>query len=135
MRNASTTLRWLAVFPAAILAGWVTYYGFGLAGVVGAGFVGEEVAYSLRLLLFYAPKNAAFVIVGAAISPRPLPTAIVLAILSIALSLLIHILGQQSVGMTNYLHLTAESAGALLGIVFICIVAVLRKPSVPLSAG
>lgn len=127
MRHTSTILRWLAVLPAAILARYVAHVVFGLASAAVAALVGEDVSYYLRLLLYYAPKNAAFVLVGATVSPRPLPTAIVLATGSIALSLLIHILGQQRVGLTNYLHFSAETVGALLGIVFRYAIAISQR--------
>jgi hypothetical protein len=120
--RSTTILRWLAVLPAAIVAGWVAHMVFGLVSAAVAGLVGEAASYYLRLLLYYAPKNAAFVLAGAFTSPRPLPTAIVLAVVSIGLSLVIHILGQQRVGPTNYWHFAAEAFGALLGIVFAYVV-------------
>ncbi len=113
-----TALRWLAVLPAAILAGWIAHFAFGVVSVLVARLLSESATYYVRLLLYYAPQNAAFVIVGAKIAPRPLATAVVLAVAAIALSLLVHILGQRTVGVTNYLHFTVESTGAVLGAAF-----------------
>jgi hypothetical protein len=133
MRNASTILRWIAVLPAAILASWVTYYVLGMASMVIAGLIGDEASFYLRLVLVYAPKNAAFVLGGSAVSPRSVHTAIVLAIVAVALSLVIHILGQQRVGAVNYLHFTLESIGALLGVVVAYVITLLRKPATQIA--
>src|SRR5436190_7913164 len=92
-------LRWLAVIPAAILAGWFAYFAFGLVSVVVAKILSESASYYVRLLLYYAPKDAAFVIVGAKIAPRPLTAAVALAVAAAAVSLLVHILGQRTVGV------------------------------------
>jgi hypothetical protein len=108
-------LRWLAVIPAAILAGWITHVAFGLVSMVVVKVLPESISYYVRLLLCYAPQNACFVIVGAKIAPRQLVTAVALAAAAIAMSLLVHILGQRTVGVTNCLHFTAETAGAVLG--------------------
>jgi hypothetical protein len=110
------TLRWLAVLPAAILAGWLAHLVFGTASVVVARLVWQS--YVVRLLLYYVPKDAAFVLVGAKVAPRPRATAVVLAAAAIAMSLAVHILGQRTVGVTNYLHFAAESVGAVLGAAF-----------------
>jgi len=99
-----TLLRWLAVLPAAILAGWIAHFAFGLLSLAVASVLSESAANYARLLLYYAPKDAAFVIVGARVAPRPLATAVVLAVAAMAVSLLVHILGQSTVGVTNYLH-------------------------------
>jgi hypothetical protein len=110
-------LRWLAVLPAAILAAWVAHFAGGIVGLAVSRLVPEPASYYVRLLLYYAPQQAAFVIAGALVAPRPLATACVLAGVAIALSLTVHILGQHSVGTTNYLHFAAESAGAIVGVV------------------
>jgi len=115
VKHTHTLLRWLAVIPAAILAGWVAHFAFGMLSLVVARVLSESISYYVRLLLYYAPKDAAFVIVGAKIAPRPMATAVALAVAAIAVSLMVHILGQRTVGVTNYLHFTAESAGAVLG--------------------
>lgn len=127
MRNVSTILRWLAVFPAAILAGWLAHYVSGLASVAVASVTSASISYYLRLLIYYSLKNAFFVLAGSLVSPRPLPIAIVLAVLSIALSLITHILTQQRVGTTNYVHFALETAGALMGVVIIYCGARLRS--------
>lgn len=121
MRNTSTTLRWIAVLLAAILAAWVAHFVFGLLNAVVGGVAGESVSDYLRLLWYYAAKDAAFVLAGAAVSPFPRPTAVALAIVAIALSLLTHVMSQQRVGATNYLHFAAESVGALVAVLSICI--------------
>ena len=118
MAGKRIVLRWLAVIPAAVMAGWLAHFAFGFMSLIAARVLSESTTYYARLLLCYVPKDAAFVIVGAKIAPRPVATAVVLAVAAIAMSLLVHILGQRTVGVTNYLHFTAESAGALLGVAF-----------------
>ncbi len=118
-QSTSTILRWLAVIPVAILAGYVVDFALGAVCAVAAQFLSASATHYLRLLLCYAPKNAAFVFAGATVSPWPVPTAIVLATAAIVISLLVHILGQRTPGLTNYLHFAAETIGALLGIVAI----------------
>jgi hypothetical protein len=115
-------LRWLLVLPVAILAAYVAHFVIGMAAwlVLGSyASVQSTGIYYLRLLLFYAPKEAAFVIAGAKVAPRGhLATAFGLAAIAILISLIVHVLGQQSVGVTNYTHFTAESAGAIFGVAF-----------------
>ena len=82
--------------------------------------MGPSLVYGVRLVLYFLPKNAAFVIGGALVAPHyRLATAFALATIAIAISLLIHVLGQKTVGPTNYLHFAAESAGAACGALFI----------------
>lgn len=118
-------LRWFCVLPAAVLGAFVAQFLLGaVVHVVSSGGWGSlgdsNIAYTLRLFLFYVPHNALFVIAGAKMAPRrQLGTAIVLAILGILFSLLTHVVGQLLrgglVGTTNYAHFLAESAGALGG--------------------
>lgn len=128
-QSTTTILRWLAVIPVAILAGCIAHFVFGAAIAVAAQIFSGSITYYLRLLLYYAPKTAVFVLGGAAVSPRPAPTSIVLAIVSIALSLMVHILSQRTVGTTNYLHFAAESVGALLGMVAIYVAPRVLRPA------
>jgi hypothetical protein len=113
-------MRWLAVIPVAILAWWLAYFFFGAITVGMSQLLTAAVMYYVRLLLAYVPKSAAFVWTGATVSPRPLPTAIALAVIAVALSLLTHLLSQRTVGLTNWLHFAAETVGALLGLVLSC---------------
>jgi len=113
-------LRWAGVLPAAALAGFAVGFvaNMGLGAVVSV--LGESaqqpfVSY-LLLLLFYVPKEAAFVVAGAKVAPRfRLTTATVLAALRLVLSLATHVLTQAHRGVTNYQHLALEWTGALLG--------------------
>lgn len=115
-------MRWICILPAAVLGGLVAKYAFGLVAWLalgrGGGVSGSEVAYYLRVLLYYLPKEAAFVVVGAAVAPRRRGmVAVALAVVAIALSLLVHVAGQANPGTVNYTHFATESAGALLGAV------------------
>jgi hypothetical protein len=105
-----------------MLAAYVVYLVIGMAAwlVLGSyASVQSTVIYYLRLLLFYAPKEAAFVIVGAKVAPQgQLATAFALAATAILISLVVHVLGQRSAGVTNYTHFTAEAAGAIFGVAF-----------------
>jgi hypothetical protein len=118
---STTTLRLLAVIPVAIFAWWLAQFVFRAISAITAQLLTAAAMVYVRLVLVYVPKSAAFVWAGATVSPRPLPTAIALAAIAMALSLLVHILSQRAVGMTNWLHFAAESAGALLGLVLSCV--------------
>ena len=129
-----TILRWLAVIPAAILAGWVAHLVLGTVTAVVSGVANRLFSESWRyvpLLLYYAPKHAAFVMAGAKVAPRPLPTAVVLAAAAIILSLMTHILSQGRIGLMNYLHFTAESVGAVIGVAYIYTA---RRSAIPTSS-
>jgi hypothetical protein len=81
-------------------------------------------AWFLWTLLCYVPPEVAFVIAGAKLAPRrPTTAAIVMAVLRFVLSLMTHVVGQHlagnHVGITNYLHLFAESAELLSGAAYI----------------
>lgn len=130
-QSTTTILRWLAVIPVAILAGCVVHFLLGTVCAIAAQFLSTSVTHYLRLLLCYAPKNAAFVFAGATLSPRPVPTAIVLATAAIVISLLTHIISQRTVGLTNYLHFAAETVGALLGVVAIYVAPRVLRPAKP----
>jgi len=92
-------------------------------------------AWWIKFTLFYLPKKAAFVIGGALTAPRHhLITSLILAAIASIMSLVVHILGQRTVGLTNYTHFTAETTGAALGA--ICIAVAFRpKPPSPLPLG
>ena len=114
-------LRWLLVLPAAILALYVAHIVIGMAAwlVLGSGSnsTPSTVIYYVQLLFYYAPKEAAFVIAGASVAPRGKgATAIVLAALAALMSLMVHLLGPHSVGVVNYTHFIAESAGTIFGV-------------------
>jgi hypothetical protein len=70
------------------------------------------------------PPKSAFVIAGAKVAPRRRSaTAIVLALLGLLLSLMTHVIAQNlagnRLGIVNYTHLFAESAGVLGGAAYI----------------
>jgi hypothetical protein len=122
-------VRWLCVLPAAMLGSFVVQLIVGavvqIADNSGLGILGDsKIAYSLRLFLFYVPRESVFVIAGAMTAPRhQMATAIVLTVLGICLSLMTHVVGQHlagnHVGLVNYTHFFAESAGAVGGAAYI----------------
>jgi hypothetical protein len=122
-------LRWLCVLPAALLAHsaleLVVDAAVQIARFGGWGIFGDShIAYLVRLFLFYVSPKAAFVIAGAKTAPRyQTATAIVLTVLGFLFSLLTHVISQQHagrrVGITNYTHLLAESAGLLVAAAYI----------------
>jgi hypothetical protein len=110
-------IRWLCVLPAAALGSVAVQ----LLLAVLAQVAGPD---GWRMFLYYVVREAAFVMAGALMAPRRrTATAIVLAVLAIAASLLKHILGQylagNHVGSVNYLHFCLESAGAVIGVAFV----------------
>ena len=103
-QKAIELLRWISVLPAAVLA----YTAVGL-------IVSAAPNTHWLLLIFYMPKEAAFVIAGAKMAPRSRGAAtIALVALGSIKSLTIHVLGQNA-GLTNYLHFGAESVGVVVG--------------------
>lgn len=129
-------LRWLGVLPAALLGDFVVHFILGavvhFASYGGWGTGGSNIAYVLSLFLYYVPRKSAFVIAGAKTAPRhQAPAAIVLTLLGLVLSLMIHVVGQHlagnRVGIVNYTHFVAESAGVLGGAAYI-LWQVWRKP-------
>lgn len=116
-RRWINVLRWLCVLPAAYFASWL----FGGAVVFLLSSLGIEVrgsgypAFVFPLLQTF-PAGVAFTMVGAFVAPRKrTATATTLAALFIPMSLVIHIIGQSSPGLTNYMHATGGSLGALIG--------------------
>jgi len=128
-RKVGEVLRWLCVLPAAVLGRIVAQFILGavvqVARYGGWDNLGDSrIAYWLGVFLYYVPPELVFVIAGAMMSPRyQKTTATGLAVLAIFLSLMTHVVGQHlagnHVGLVNYTHFVAESAGALGGAAFI----------------
>jgi hypothetical protein len=114
-RNGRSILRWLSALPAALLAEIVVRFLLGAVSPAG----------NVQIVLLDALPAFAFVLAGAYVAPRRLTAAIVLTLCMIARSLTQHILIQQFaggyVGVTNYTHFLAESAGALCGVIYIAL--------------
>ena len=91
----------------------------------------SQVAYCLRVFLDCVPCGVVLVMAGAKMAPRhQFVTAIVLTVLGVVLSLMTHVVGQHlagnQVGVVNYTHFAAESAGVLGGAAIIFFLE--RKP-------
>lgn len=111
-------LRWLCVLPAAVLADLLVDF------LTGWSLSGATAGITAALVLHYLPPKAAFVIAGAKMSPgHRVRTAVVLALLGFLSSATKHVVGQHlagnRVGLTNFLHLSAETVGLLVGMAFI----------------
>jgi hypothetical protein len=117
-------LRWAGVLPAAVLSSlaieFVANLGFrAITVALGRPAQSALVSY-LLLLLFYVPKESAFVIAGAKVAPGGrFWTAMALAAMRLLLSLATHVLTQSHRGAANYLHLALEWTGALLGVWYV----------------
>jgi hypothetical protein len=131
-------LRWLCVLPAAALAEFVVHWIVGsvLRVAVSAvpGALGESIVADSFMVLYLAPATAAFVVVGAKVSPRrQFETAIALAVLGILLSLATHVIvqlfGGNRVGFRNYMHFTAEAVGAIGGAAYVFVQARRNRPT------
>ncbi len=122
-------LRWLCVLPLALLANTavlqIVSAMFAAAHVVGYAEWGilldSSILKPVRVFLFYVLPQSVFVIAGAMTAPRrQAATAMVLIVLGICFSLMAHVvfqrLGGNRVGITNYTHVAAESAGLLGGV-------------------
>jgi len=128
-RRLIEVIRWLCVLPAAVLgdiaAEFVVETVAQIATYGGWGTLGDSsIAYSLRLLLFYVLPKSAFVMAGAKMAPRyQRATAVVLTFLGLLFSLMTHVIVQhldgKRVGIVNYTHVLAESAGMLGGAAYI----------------
>jgi hypothetical protein len=122
--KAVEVLRWIGVFPAALLARLAfhtTVAAIYRTKAIAGGIVPDKSALVdwLQLWIFDPTPIAIFVVAGAIMAPRCRhTTAILLAALAIGLSLTIHVLLPESVGANNYKHFTAESAGAIAGVAF-----------------
>lgn len=118
--QAISLLRWIAVLPAAVTAAFAVKLLGGLTGRSvrqGLGATSESnLTFALQLLV-YAATAAAFVLAGAYTAPRSRRiVAVALAVVSVLLSLVTHIVGQQHPGTTNYVHLAAETIGASVAV-------------------
>lgn len=115
-------LRWLAVLPAAAFASWlfrgVGHFLLSLLGIDLRGPGYPEFLFPLQQLL---PGGLAFVLVGAWVAPKRQRRVAAgsLMVLGVLISVLIHVAGQTRPGLTNYMHFTGESLGALLGVVLV----------------
>lgn len=112
-------LRWIGVIPAAWLASWVLQgsgaFVLSLGGVLDLR--GPNYPEFLFPISFYFPSGSAFSFVGAMAAPRMrLAAGVVLAAFCISLSCVVHIFSQQNVGLTNYMHVTGEALGAVIGV-------------------
>ena len=122
-------VRWFCVLPVAVLGDFVASFVVRavvrIASYGGLGILGNSTfAYWFGLFLSYGPQKAAFVVLGSKMAPRrQLTSSIVLTVLGFSLSLMTHVLGQHlawnHVGIVNYSHLFAESAGLLSGTAYL----------------
>jgi hypothetical protein len=120
-------LRWLGVLPAAVIAHLGVSFAASASFLLvhdltasipddsaSAGFAqgipgGSGLVAACRLLLAYALPKTAFAVAGAELAPRyQARTAMLLTLLGFVISIWVH-------GPTNYLHVSAETAGLLLG--------------------
>ncbi len=122
--KAITWLRWACVLPAAVLGSFAAQFLAALAGrlvVFAWGSPAEShVVYYLLLVLFYAPKEAGFVVAGANTAPRArFVVATVLAVVGMLISLIVHIVRQSHPGVVNYTHVAVECTGSALGLAYV----------------
>jgi hypothetical protein len=117
-QRALTLLRWIAVLPVAVGGAILVKVVGGLIGRALRQGLGSDSHSGFALqLLVYVATAAAFVLAGAAIAPRHRPViAIILAALWVLLSLMTHVVSQPHPGTTNYLHLAAETSGAVFAV-------------------
>jgi len=131
LQKGVEVLRWLCVLPAALLGQLVldflaaAAFSFARDLVLAipddsatASFAlairgGSAVMTACRLLLSYMTPKTAFTLVGGKMAPRyQVITAILLTLLGFLRSAWIH-------GPTNYVHVAAETAGLVLGTLFV----------------
>jgi Na+-driven multidrug efflux pump len=117
-------VRWLLLVPAALLAGSAVTF------IIGA-FVrairdssvplnSTSISFWASAVPLYVLPELVFVVAGGWIAPRKqLPVALLLMLLGGVLSLLRHVVLQNSPGPTNYTHFGLETAGLLAGVVCI----------------
>lgn len=110
-------LRWLGVLPCAYLTHWMLQgLGFALFSFLRSPAYPEF----LFSLLQYFPSGVALVVAGAMIAPRRrIGAAVVLAAVSIYASWKTHIGWQSTPGLVNYMHVTGDSIGLLVGVALI----------------
>ncbi len=116
-------LRWICVLPAAVIGGIAAHYFGGIVwrfAFYGRGAASESsIAFSAQLLA-YAVAAAVFVLLGALIAPRNRKlAALVLAVAYTLLSLFAHVISQDHPGRVNYLHLAAETTGAVSSLAYV----------------
>ena len=110
-------LRWQGVLPCAYLAHWLLQ---GLGFAMFSFLRGPAYPEFLFPLLQYFPSGVAMVFVGATVAPsRKVPTSIGLTVLWMPSMWIIHVFGQASPGLTNYMHATGDSIGLLVGVALI----------------
>lgn len=121
-RNHRTTVvRWICALPAAYFAKWLCG-GIGGFLLSSAGIEIRGTGYPAFLfpLLQTLPVGVAFTLVGAFVAPDgKTVTATVLTGFLILMSVTIHVFGQSNPGLTNYMHVTGESLGAIIGVVVV----------------
>ncbi|HEY3963633.1 MAG TPA: hypothetical protein VGM05_03685 [Planctomycetaceae bacterium] len=131
LQKCIEALRWLCVLPAAVLGQLVVDFlaaaAFSLTRDLVAAIPDDSATASFasaipggsaimaagRLLLQYLTPKLAFTVAGAMMAPRhQASTAMLLALVGFVHSVWVH-------GLTNWLHVSAETAGLVLGTVFI----------------
>lgn len=112
-RKLQEVLRWVLIVPAAVLSSWLS------AGLGSVFIITRSPGYAEFLfpLLFLLPSGVAFTLVGGLVAPRyQVAIAICLAAWCIIQSLCVHVITQPSPGLTNYMHATGETLGAVIGV-------------------
>lgn len=110
-------LRWPGVLPCAYLAHWLLQ---GLGFALFSFLRGPGYPEFLFPLFQYLPSGVALILVGAMVAPsRKVATSIWLAVLWMPLMWMVHVFGQSSPGLTNYMHATGDSIGSLVGVALI----------------
>lgn len=117
---ATEIARWALVLPAAVFCAALARYLSAMTtrlAMYGWNLPRDSDFVVVLQLLGYVVSETCFVVAGGLTAPRSrTATSLVLAIAGALLSLATHILVQSRVGTMNYLHFTAESTGALLGV-------------------
>ncbi len=106
--------------PAAMVSSWLFAGVFDfLLSRIGVDLRGPAYPAFVFPFVQLLPSGLAFSLVGALMASRSrVTTAIILAAICILLSLLQHVIGQSTPGLTNYMHATGESLGALVGVLY-----------------
>jgi hypothetical protein len=106
-------VRWVCVLPASMLAGYLGWAAAGALSRVAFGGLGfEGTGRWVRHVTVNLLSEPVRVLVGAKMAPRHQPTtAVVLAVLNVALAILIH--------REDYLPIVAQAIGLAVGIVVV----------------